>query len=373
MASASEVIDVEGLLAPIPGENPAGENLQYAGLHDEIREARRSEDTLAQGDWKREVKVADWDLTLELAEKALATKTKDLQVGAWLTEALVKKRGFPGLRDGLKLMRGLHDRFWDQVYPEVEEGDLEGRANSLSWLDRQCAAAVKEVPVTKAPGMAYSYLQLEDSKKLELPSNPTALDAEAAQRLSEERARASEEGKATPEDFAKAKGATPRGFYEETSTRIAECWQGFLALDKAMDEKFGRETPGLGELKKTLDVVRDFVDKTLKEKRLAEPDASDLAAGGGSEEPGAGAAAGVRGTSGPIGSRQDALTRLAQVADYFRRTEPHSPVSYIVQRAIAWGQMPLDAWLADVIKDGTMLASIKETLGLKSAAGTTEG
>jgi type VI secretion system protein ImpA len=374
MASASEVVDVEALLAPIPGDNPAGENLQYAGLHDEIREARRSEDDLAQGDWQREIKVADWDLTIDLSEKALATRTKDLQVGAWLTEALVRKNGFPGLRDGLKVMRGLHERFWDRVYPEVEEGDLEGRANSLSWLDRQSAAAIKEVPLTKAPGMAYSYIQLEDSKRLDLPPNPASLDSEALQRLNDDRARASEQGKATPEDFAKAKAATARAFYEETAARLSECWQEFQLLDKVMDEKFGRETPGLGELKKTLDVVRDFVERTVKEKRLSEPDASELAASGGGEEPGAGASAGAPGTtSGPIRSRQDALTRLAQVADYFRRTEPHSPISYIVQRAIAWGQMPLDAWLADVIKDSGMLASIKETLGLKSAAGTTEG
>lgn len=371
MGSASEVIDVEGLLAPIPGDNPAGENLQYAGLHDEIREARRAEDTLAQGDWQREVKVADWDLTLELSEKALASRTKDLQIGAWLTEALVKKRGFPGLRDGLKVMRGLHERFWDQVYPEVEDGDLEGRANCLSWLDRQCAAAIKEVPLTKASGVGYSYLQYEVSKQLELPSNPASLDAEALERLNADRARAAEDGKATPEDFAKIKAATTRAFLEETSGNLAECWQEFLALDKAMDDKFARETPGLGELKKTLDVVRDFADKALKEKRLAEPDASDLAAGEGGAEGAGPSTGGVPGTSGPIRSRQDALTRLAQVADYFRRTEPHSPVSYIVQRAIAWGQMPLDAWLADVIKEPSMLASIKETLGLKSAG--TEG
>ena len=58
------------------------------------------------------------------------------------------------------------------------------------------------------------------------------------------------------------------------------------------------------------------------------------------------------------------------MADYFRRTEPHSPVSYLVQRAITWGQMPLDAWLHDVIKDVNTLASLRETLGLKGDAGT---
>jgi type VI secretion system protein ImpA len=363
MPSAAEVIDVEALLAPISGDNPAGENLQYGGLHDEIREARRAEDALAQGDWQRELKAADWDLTLELAEKALKTQTKDLQVAAWLTEALVKKHGFPGLRDGLKVMRGLHERFWDNVYPEVEDGDLEARANSVSWLDRQAAFALKEVPLTKASGMAYGYIQMEQSKEFELPANA---DAETINRVNAERAKAGENGKITPEDFAKAKSASKRAFYEEISGQLTECGQEFRALDRAMDEKFGRETPGLGELKKSLDQVKDFADKTLKEKRAEEPSAADIGAEGGGEE--GAVASGSPGATGVIRSRQDALARLAQVADYFRRTEPHSPVSYLVQRAITWGQMPLDAWLADVIKDGGLLEAIKETLGLKSAS-----
>jgi type VI secretion system protein ImpA len=69
-----------------------------------------------------------------------------------------------------------------------------------------------------------------------------------------------------------------------------------------------------------------------------------------------------------IKARQDAFRRLGEVADYFRRNEPHSPVSYLVQRAIKWGQMPLEMWLEDVIKDGLVLGSLRETLGLQSAA-----
>jgi type VI secretion system protein ImpA len=362
MPSSAEVIDVEALLAPISGENPAGENLQYSGLHDEIREARRAEDALAQGDWQRELKAADWDLTLELSENALKTQTKDLQVAAWLAEALVKKHGFPGLRDGLKVMRGLHERFWDNVYPQVDDGDLEGRANSVSWLDRQTAFALKEVALTKAPGMAYSYIQMEQSKEFDLAPNA---DAETINRVNAERAKAAENGKITPEDFAKGKAASKRAFYEEVVGQLAECAQEFKALDRAMDEKFGRETPGLGELKKSLDQVKDFADKTLKEKRAEEPSAADI---GAEEGGGEGTAAPGAVAAGAIRSRQDALARLAHVADYFRRTEPHSPVSYLVQRAITWGQMPLDAWLADVIKDGGLLEAIKETLGLKSAS-----
>ncbi len=367
---AAAVIDVEALLVPVAGENPAGENLQYSGLHDEIREARRAEEALEQGDWQRELKTADWDRVLQLCRDALSQKTKDLQVAAWLTEALVQKGGLAGLRDGLRIARGLHEKYWDAVYPPVEDGDLEARANSLAWLDRQAAAAFQAVPLTKAPGASYSFVQMEDAKKLELPANAASLSAEALAALNQERERAASEGRITLETFTKARNATKRAFYEETASLLAECREEFKALDKVMDEKFGRETPGLGELRKSLERVGAWIDKTVKEKRVEEPDPTEA---GAEAAEGEGAAAGPGAATGPVKTRQDALRRLAEVADYFRRTEPHSPVSYLVQRAITWGQMPLDAWLTDVIKDGALLESIRETLGLNRQSGSSSG
>src|ERR1700754_2359360 len=106
-ATPAEVIDIEALLAPVSDERPAGENLQYSGLHDEIREARRADEDFEQGDWRRDLKVADWKQVLNLATGTLTAKTKDLQICAWLAEALVKLYGLAGLGAGLKLMRGL--------------------------------------------------------------------------------------------------------------------------------------------------------------------------------------------------------------------------------------------------------------------------
>ncbi len=100
-----QTIDVDALLAPIPGDNPAGEPVRYAGPYDAIQEARRADDDLDQGEWKRETKSADWLGVIAIATETLAAKSKDLQIAVWLTEALVKRHGFPGLRDGLRLLR----------------------------------------------------------------------------------------------------------------------------------------------------------------------------------------------------------------------------------------------------------------------------
>ena len=156
MSSEVPLLDFDRLLAPVSEDRPSGDSLQYSGLFDEIREARRADDVLEQGDWKRELKVADWDEAVALATEAVLTKTKDLQVGAWLAEGLTMLHGFAGARDGLKLMKALHEQFWETCYPEIDEGDMEGRANVLSFFDRQVALSLRKAPMTRAPGMNFS-------------------------------------------------------------------------------------------------------------------------------------------------------------------------------------------------------------------------
>ncbi|HMH45665.1 MAG TPA: type VI secretion system protein TssA [Pyrinomonadaceae bacterium] len=363
------VIDVTALLAPIPGDNPAGESQQYAGVYDEIREARRADDTLAKGEWEREPKVAEWPRVFDLATTALATKTKDLQIAGWLTEALAYLYGFRGLRDGLMIVRGLHEQYWDRLYPEIDDGNLDGRANAISAMDTRLEIPLKNVPLTKSGSESdYSFIQWEESTKFDIPDNLDTLDSDAVERFNALRAEADAGNKTTSETWRKAKDATPRAFFEETFTVVHECWDQFQALDKVMDEKFGNQTPGLGTLKKTLDSIRTLVEKVVKEKRILEPDpVLDGESGTASPDEAA------RG-AGPLKGRAEALRQLAEVAQYFQRTEPHSPVAYLVQRAIKWGQMPLEVWLEEVIKDGATLGYVKETLGLDNQGpGTDSG
>jgi type VI secretion system protein ImpA len=369
--SSPRVVDLEALLAAIPGDNPAGESLQYSGIYDEIREARRADDNLTKGDWEHEAKVAEWPKVVELSTDALVSKTKDLQIGGWLVEALVQLHGLAGLRDGLRLLRGLHEQFWDRLYPEIDEGDLDARANALAAMDARLEIPLKSVPLTRSgAGVDYSYIQWEESTKFEIPDNLDNLDSESYNRLVALKGEAEAANKTTGELWRKAKDATRRAFYEETFALVNECGDEFKAVDKVMDEKFGQKAPGLGVLKKSLEAMGTLVEKLVKEKRILEPDSvlDGSAAATGAEYDNEG-----RVTGGSLRGRAEALRQLAEVAQYFQRTEPHSPVAALVQRAIKWGQMPLEVWLEDVIKDGTVLGHLKETLGLGTDTGSGSG
>jgi type VI secretion system protein ImpA len=382
MADTNSVIDLEALLAPLDGDNPAGESLRYEGTYDQIKEARREDEVLAQGDWSRDLKVADWPQVIKLATQALTTKTKDLQIAAWLTEGIVKHDRhdrWVALRDGLNLIRGLHENFWETVYPEIDpeddDGPLASRANVLAALDARLGVIIKELPLTA--GQKYSYLQYLESKQFDIPENIEALDYEQQEKFKALKAQAEAERKVTGEDWRKAKAATSRDFIEARYALINECWDAYKALDAEMDAKFARETPGLGELKKSLDEIRTLVDLFVKEKQKAEPRADELD-GASADEEGEVNATGTGSGSfavsgGAIRSRQEALKRLSEIAAFFRQTEPHSPVSYAVDRAVKWGHMPLEAWLADVLKDGTALESVREVLGFNTGNSGYEG
>lgn len=364
------VVDLDALLQPIPGENPSGENLRYSGLYDEISEARREDEALNQGDWQTELKVADYRKVVDLAVPALTTRAKDLQIAVWLCEALIKIHGFPGVRDSLILLSGLQNDFWDTLYPEIDEGDMEGRANAISWIDTQSDLDIKKCPYTGAAG--YGYLDWEDSKRFDIPESVAGMDNADQVRFNALRELAEKENRVTADMWRKEYAATRRAAVEKVNFTIEECWTAFAELNRIIEEKYERnQMPGLSTFKKSLDDVHTQVKKLLEEKRIEEPDPEpdeeEMAgeAGADGTTPGKGAGGGT----GPISSRKEALKRLAEIADYFHRTEPHSPVAYLVQRAVKWGNMPLENWLQDVIKDDSIISQLRQTLGFNTSGG----
>jgi type VI secretion system protein ImpA len=374
--SQPAVLDFDSLSVPVSEETPSGENLQYSGIYDEIRDARRADEDIAQGDWQYELKVADFRKVVDLAVPALTSQTKDLQICVWLAESLSRQNGFVGLRDGLRLARELQANFWETIYPEIDEGDMEGRANALEWLDKQCSLVARETPITAGEGV--NFIGFEDSKIFDIPENIDDLDSDKRQRLQELQQQAETENRTTGERWRKAKGQTRRQFYEELALTLDECWSEYEQLDRTIEENFERnQMPALLQLKKSLDAIRDLVKKLLLEKRQAEPTEEELAAGETTEEiisedGETVTVSGIAGTSGPIKSRQDALKRLSEVADYFRKTEPHSPVSHLVSRSVKWGNMSLESLLQELVKDESVLGQIRETLGFNTASESSE-
>lgn len=396
MATVPAVIDLASLLAPLPGNNPAGVDLRYETVstgdkrnpkywYDAIREAA-SEDLFS---WAGP-RYSDWAAVNALCTKALTTLSKDLQIAAWLAEACTRDSradGFAGLRDGLKLLRGLLESYWDTLYPASDPEDADGqftaRANALDALVQSLALAVKRIPLTKgATGHCYSFNQYESSKEFKVSGLSDDRLAEVREKLKQDneiivsqeplRTVPASEPKITDEDWARAHQTTAYEHYWERLELLNECLAELKALDDAMDEKFHHETPGMKELERSLEDVQRLARKLAEDKRPTNAGApKEVAVANNAEQKvfvadTVAVPAGLAIPSGTVRDRQEALQSLSEIANYFRRAEPHSPVSFLVERAVKWGNLPFDQLLVELIKDATELGRLRELLGLKS-------
>ncbi len=340
----------EDLLDPIPGDNPGGESLRYAAVYDKIKEARREDDEIDQGDWQTERKKADWPLVIKLSSEAIAKKSKDLQLAAWLTEALVRREGFAGLNAGLELIRGLLENYWETLYPELEDGDAELRATPLEWIGSRLDDPLRKVQLTRS---GHNWLKYRESRSV-----PSEADAEGNESKTQARADAVAEGKLTPEEFNQASDETPRASYEQWQEDLNGCLEAADSLNSLCEEKFGDYAPNFGGLRKTLEELKQTVRILLARKAepAAEPAVEESsswasepeqeASSGYSEEPAPEAAAPARAPARPKGplapepaDRDDAIERVTAVATWYRANDYYSPVPYMLVRALRWGEL----------------------------------
>ena len=283
-------IDIEAILAPIPGDNPAGEDLRYSPVYDQIKEARRADDLLDQGDWQRDIKTSDWDAVITISVEALTRKTKDLQIAAWLTEALVHLEGFSGLAMGLKILTGFFRDCWDHVYPEIEEGDLDFRIGPIEFMNEKLWVTVKQISLSdKDATPGYSWLQWQESRQVGYEADTRNQYGDVDDNKKRARDDSIAEGKITGEDFDTAVARSSKAYYESLAEGLTVCLEEFKRFDETVDERFGSDAPRLAELRKALTDCERVVMKISKEKKdmgpvgEPEPATEEVAAAEGNE------------------------------------------------------------------------------------------
>src|SRR5579872_1084605 len=243
----------EDILAPIPGANPSGENLRNSQVYIKITEARRQED-----DWSGGRKEADYKSVIKLAGDAIATKSKDLQLAAWLTEALLKREGHAGFKSGLELIKGLIENFWETVYPELEDGDAEFRAAPVEWVGTRLGLAIKEAPITRD---GYSYFQYKEAQSVGYEAEVETSDQMA------KRQAAIEDKKITGEMFDTQFNATSKDFYQHLVSDIDSSLETLESLGELCESKFGQFNPSFTPLRESLQEVRLSANGLYQKKR----------------------------------------------------------------------------------------------------------
>ena len=157
----------------------------------------------------------------------------------------------------------MQDNFWDTLFPEIDEGDEEGRANAISWLDEQiCLHRQRDSADSNEVMVIFSY---EDSKRFDFPDNIDILPSADQERYKELQEQAEAEKRVTAEMWRKARSNSRRVFYEEVAVVIEECWAEYTEINRVIEEKFDRnQAPGLNELKKIAGADSNAGQKTFR-------------------------------------------------------------------------------------------------------------
>lgn len=370
----------EALTGPVDAAQPAGRSMRGTSIYSTIEKARRYDDaSVPMGGWEHDLKRADWDKVTAVAAGALRHKSKDLQLAAWLLEAQINKNGFAAIGPCLLLMQTLCERYWKDLYPEAENGDLEFRANIFRWVNEKLLPTLRLVPITAA-GRDRDYCWA---------------DWEQAHRNEQlrEQLRANQSGRqdalegATVTQMTAAITGTPTEAYAFLFETLIGALTAIDLVTDTLDRLLGQDAPSLGKLGDLLAQILSLVeaelnkrgfhlhpgntnDVTLEDEEIVVQPESQHAIDSQAvvQAPVAPSPASSASPASPaaIRSRSDAYARLAEAADFLARTEPHSPVPYLVNRAVEWGRMnTADLYQELFLKMGGQF-NIFEMLGLQT-------
>jgi type VI secretion system protein ImpA len=353
--------DLAALLAPISAEAPAGADLRldaspqspYFRLRDARAEARAAERAADAGEGGDGI-PPQWRTVRELAVEALAKETKDLEIAAWLTEALLRLDGLVGVAAGFRVMAGLAENFWDDFFPSADEEGVAGRLAAVAGLngmgrEGSLIQPLRRIELFPRPdGASFEFWQYEQSREL-------AGIADATRR--QQRLDAGVVPFETVETEARAADPAQFDALRDSSAAAAATWQ---ALAEILDARAGTDAPPTSQVRELIDQIRQAAARWARPAAAAEPAA----------EPPAPAAAGevgavpVQAPAGRLATRDDALRQLSEIADFFRRTEPHSPLAYTLQEAVRRGRLTWPELLAELVPDASSRAAILSSLGI---------
>ncbi len=332
---------MQDLLNEIPGDDPCGPDMEYEPVFQEMERASQGRPPQEMGDSVTEGEEPQWRDVAKNAEEILK-QSKDLRAAVFLTRALLNTRGLAGLDDGLAVVKGLCEQFWDDVHPKLDpddDNDPTMRVNVMNALgDREATIlACRHTPLVDARGLgAYGLWHMDiASGNASLPENfdgdpPNTATIDAAFMQCE------------LDDL------------QATSAHVDSCVETLAALEATLAEKMEiSQTPDFSQLSDALRAMRIAVNGGLERRGVAVEGVEGDDAGGE-----AGDAQPQQGISGTVQNREDVVRVIDQICEFYRRTEPSSPVPMLLQRAKRLVHMDFMEIIRDLAPSGVSEAEV---------------
>ncbi len=347
MASAAN-IDIEKLLEPIAEDNPVGTDIRQDqkpdSIYQQIKQARMSARAAERSnmyDKNNNEAIEHWRNISVLAPEIITHHSKDLEISSWYIEALVRIQGFQGLRDCFKLTRELIEHYWDSIYPLPDEDGMLIRVAPLAGLNGEGAegvlmAPIRNIPITEGnPPGPFSYWQYQQARDIQKITDP------------DQRAENISKNGFSLDDIEAAVNQSSEAFYVDLRDTITECIKEYRQISQLLDERCGsHEAPPTSNMIAVLEQCLGAVNHLGKHKFPVEVEAQ-------AEVDADTSNTSTALSSAPINSREVAFQQLHAISEFFLKTEPHSPIPYVLAKAVKWGNMPLNELIGELIPDNS--------------------
>lgn len=351
------------MLEPISEENPVGLDLRQDpkpdSIYQKIKQARMSARAAERSnmyDQSNNEAIDHWRNISVLAPEIISNHSKDLEISSWYIEAVVRLHGFHGLRDCFKLTRELIENYWDSIYPLPDDDGMLSRVAPLAGLNGEGAegvlmAPIRNIPITEGdhpgPFNLWHYQQALDVQKT---ANPETR-AENAQRIG-----------FSLDDIESAVNLSSEAFYVGLRDDIQNCIAEYKEISRLLDELCeSHESPPTSNMIAVLEQCLGAVNHLGRNKfpvAEIEAETTDSLDGNSTANVGEKTFAGVN-------SREAAFQQLHVISEFFKKTEPHSPISYILAKAVKWGNMPLNELIGELIPDSSSREFYSSLTGVK--------
>lgn len=370
VADFTDIIEIPPLLVPIEGDQAQGRDTRqefdpaspYQRLRAARQDARDAERRALTAESGEQGGPPDWSAVVDAASDLIANHSKDLEAASWMTEALIRLYGLRGLGAGAALIEALATEYGEALYPSVDEDDPDEDPGELRMRPIAGIGSGSRATLL-APIRLLPLFNRQDGTAVTLADYDSAV---ALERLEpEQKERRIADGAvdlASLDDQARADTWSLSALLTDATDTLA-AWD---AMDQALGAFAGNAKPSLSEVRNLLERIAGFARRLAPEGEQPAAVEPDMGAPGAVRPSVASPATGTAtGTPGAIVTREDALRRLDEVADWFRRYEPQSPLSYTLAEAVRRGRMPLPDLLAEIIEDYGTRAQILTALGIK--------
>lgn len=342
-------VNLDSISQPITGVSPVGEdprhdvspNSLYYQLKDQRRALRDKERLALTNDEISLPTPGEWAQLAEDITSALTLNAKDLEYGAWLIESLCRCSGFTGLSIAFDSVRCLIENYWDAIFPLPDEDGLETRIAPLVGLNGYDGDGVLISPILTIPLVicnternfaTWQYMRARDqSRKEENKKNQSGRVLNL-------------------DDIVQMIAETPSEYFVSLLTEIDKAINSFTLLAAAMDAAMQGQPQPTSAILKALNHCKDTVNYLTRDKLQAfhaENEAASEVNSSVDEDNGEQVAPVAKQAQ----TREQVLKSLQEAAVYFRKTEPHSPISYALEQVVHWSGLSLPELLKELIDD----------------------